>query len=132
VQRAILIYSVMCIPVGLLWYFSENIFELVISSPEVARLAGLYVRLLLILLFSLPSTLNYAHRGNQNRMMIPGLWFSFLFETLKRWLQAQSIVNPIMYVSVIAVPICVGFEFFNLYVLKLGFQGMSLLELILR
>eukprot|EP01102_Stenamoeba_stenopodia_P009598 TRINITY_DN2844_c0_g1_i1.p1 TRINITY_DN2844_c0_g1~~TRINITY_DN2844_c0_g1_i1.p1 ORF type:complete len:568 (-),score=85.22 TRINITY_DN2844_c0_g1_i1:13-1716(-) len=103
VQRGILIYTVACIPVGILWFFSDRIFALVISNPEVARLTGLYVK-----------------------MMIPGLWFAFLFETLKRWLEAMSIVKPIMYISILSVPVCVGFECLNIFVFKLGFEGCPL------
>jgi len=44
VQRAILIYTVLCIPVCLLWYFSGSFFVLVVGTPEVARLAGIFVK----------------------------------------------------------------------------------------
>eukprot|EP01102_Stenamoeba_stenopodia_P009599 TRINITY_DN2844_c0_g2_i1.p1 TRINITY_DN2844_c0_g2~~TRINITY_DN2844_c0_g2_i1.p1 ORF type:complete len:423 (-),score=58.33 TRINITY_DN2844_c0_g2_i1:23-1291(-) len=103
VQRGILIYTITCIPVGLLWFFSDRIFAMLIKNPEVARLAGYYAK-----------------------MMLPGLWFAFLFETLKRWLQALSMVKPVMYISMLSVPVCVGFEFLNIFVFDLGFKGCPL------
>lgn len=44
-QRSILINTVLCIPIGFMWFFCGDILLLLKQEPNVAQLAGHYVKL---------------------------------------------------------------------------------------
>lgn len=87
-------------PVILIWCFSESILLRVVPDAETARLAGLYLKIMI------PS--------------IPGM---ILFECGKRFTQAQGLFNATTYVLIIAAPINIFVSWFLVWHLKLGFIG---------
>ncbi|EGV63061.1 hypothetical protein CANTEDRAFT_106835 [Yamadazyma tenuis ATCC 10573] len=82
-QRCSLMILVVTIfPLSIIWWFSASILEPLVGDAELAQLAQLYLRI---------STLG-----------TPGL---FLFETGKRFLQAQHIFHAATYILMIVAPI---------------------------
>lgn len=65
-MRSMVIAMIACIPVAATWWFAEDILDALHQNPATAKLAGLYVRVLL------PSMIPYI-----------------LFWGLTKWLQAQ-------------------------------------------
>lgn len=80
-QRMILFLWSLSIPIGLLWVFSDRILQAIVPEKESADLAGLYLR---VLIFGLPG---YA-----------------LFESGKRFVQAQGLFSATTYVLLVAAP----------------------------
>lgn len=97
-QRATLFLFCLAIPISALWMFSENILTHLVPEAESARLAGLYLKVLIL--------------------SIPGY---IVFETGKRFLQAQGLFSATTYIFAIAAP----FHVLHMWLLvgKLGFIG---------
>lgn len=77
-----LFLGVITIPIVITWLFSEQILRVIIPEPELAELAGLYLRILTI------GAPGYA-----------------LFEAGKRFVQAQGIFTASTYVLMICAPL---------------------------
>lgn len=103
VQRAILIVTLACVPFAAIWLSSEQIFLLCRLPPKLSALAGRYCMLLL-----------------------PGLWFYMMADVLRRWLQSQAIVKPVIYITICSVLINVLAQYVFVYLLGLGFMGSPL------
>eukprot|EP00026_Physarum_polycephalum_P006917 Phypoly_transcript_06970.p1 GENE.Phypoly_transcript_06970~~Phypoly_transcript_06970.p1 ORF type:complete len:500 (+),score=30.12 Phypoly_transcript_06970:201-1700(+) len=101
-QRTILVMSVACIPVGLLWLFTTPIFILVGIDPGIAELAGTY-----------------------NVIQLPGLPPIALYMALVKYMQAQGQMKPAAYVSVITAIINILFNYFLMYG-AFGWHGFRL------
>lgn len=97
-QRMVLFLLCLSAPIVVLWIFSEQIVVHIVPEPETARLASLYLKVLIA--------------------AIPGY---IVFESGKRFLQAQGLFHGTTYVLVIASPIH-GFLMWFL-VNRLGFIG---------
>jgi multidrug resistance protein, MATE family len=67
-QRATVIMFVLCIPIAVLWTFTEHLLVLLGQSAEIAKLSGVFTR-----------------------CMIPGLFPYLIADCLRRYLQAQGI-----------------------------------------
>ncbi|PNY26065.1 transporter [Tolypocladium capitatum] len=87
-------------PVALLWLFSEDIIVHLVPDPESARLAGLYLR---VMIFAIPGII--------------------LFETGKRFLQAQGLFRATTYVLLVAAPTNVFINWLLVWKLGMGFVG---------
>ena len=72
----------MTIPIGIIWVSAESILMRMVPEHEIARLAGLYLRILLI--------------------GAPGL---ACFESCKRYVQAQGLFYASFYVLLICAPL---------------------------
>ena len=81
-QRGMLILSIACVPVAAVWWRTDTILGWMGVESVICELAGRYTRLL-----------------------IPGLWPTLMFECMRRYLQAQSILWPIV-VSAVVGAIC--------------------------
>jgi multidrug resistance protein, MATE family len=78
-QRAIIVSIFLCIPISIMWLFAEQILLSFGQDPDISKISGLFIR-----------------------WMIPGLFPVFLNESLKRYLQAQGIMKPSMYLTAIS------------------------------
>lgn len=78
-QRGIVVSFFLCIPIALMWWFSEAILLALGQEPEIAQIAGLFIK-----------------------WMIPGLFPIFLNECLRKYLFAQGIMQPSMYITIFA------------------------------
>jgi MATE family multidrug resistance protein len=81
-QRMVYFLWVISIPIGIIWLSAEPILVLIVPEKEVAVLAGLYLRIVLI------GAPGYA-----------------AFESGKRFLQAQGLFSASLYVLIICAPL---------------------------
>jgi multidrug resistance protein, MATE family len=81
-QRSIVVMFLLAIPISALWMCTEPILLLVGQDAEVSRLAGIFTM-----------------------WLTPGLFPYLVADCLKRYLQAQGIMKPAMYITMIASPV---------------------------
>ncbi|KAH3744422.1 protein FAM177A1 [Pelomyxa schiedti] len=101
-QRAVLIVWLYSLPVMALWWFTEEILNLLGQDAETSKLAGRYIRILM-----------------------PALPFYFLYESIKRAVQTQGIVFPMMLVSLLAMGILALCNYIFVDLLDLGLDGSA-------
>jgi len=99
-QRMILFLWTITIPIGIIWMCGTQILEAIIPEKETARLAGLYLK---VLLAGAPG---YA-----------------AFEAGKRFVQAQGIFSATLYVLLIVAPLNAFLSWFLVWKLEMGFIG---------
>ncbi|KAI9789812.1 MAG: hypothetical protein M1816_005729 [Peltula sp. TS41687] len=99
-QRMTYFLWLVTIPIALLWYYSAPLLRKIIPDPEVANLAGLYLK---ILIFSAPA--------------------SAAFESGKRFVQAQGLFNASLGVLLICAPLNAFLHWFFVWRLGWGFIG---------
>lgn len=99
-QRMLCFLFVITVPISLVWWFAEHILAVIGPEPETARLAGLYLKILIA------STPGYA-----------------AFESGKRYVQAQGIFNATMYILLICAPLNAFLNWFMVWHLGWGFVG---------
>jgi MATE family multidrug resistance protein len=100
-QRGIIVSSILCLPIGLLWYYCSSILVLLGQDPYISELAGTFTR-----------------------WMIPGLFPLFLSEMLKRYLQAQAIMKPGMYMTFMAAILSILLQYLLVWShFSLGYVG---------
>ena len=99
-QRMVFFLLSLSMPVIVLWLFSEPILTLMVPDHNTARLASLYLK---IMIFSIPGVI--------------------LFECGKRFTQAQGLFRATTYVLVIAAPLNVLINWLLVWKLNLGFIG---------
>lgn len=95
-QRALLVMGLATIPVALLWFFTENIFNGVGIEPSIASKAGLY-----------------------NRIQLPGIAPFCIYIALVKYVQAQG---EYKYPALVSVISCLCNVVFN-YVFMFGLFG---------
>ncbi|KAI5463300.1 tyrosyl-DNA phosphodiesterase-domain-containing protein [Mariannaea sp. PMI_226] len=99
-QRMTCFLMCLSVPVAVIWFYAENILYHVIPEPESARLAGLYLR---VMIFSIPGFV--------------------LFECGKRFTQAQGLFHATTCVLLIVAPVNVFLSWFFVWHLNYGFVG---------
>ncbi|KAJ3259966.1 hypothetical protein HK103_001476 [Boothiomyces macroporosus] len=103
-QRGLFLALVTCIPISVLWWFTEPVMILLGQKPEVARISGIF-----------------------SRWMLPGLYPIFVAECLRRYLQAQAIMKPAMLVTIVAAPLAIFLQWFLVFSpYAIGFEGAAL------
>lgn len=81
-QRMVLFLWTVTIPVATLWWFADKILMKIVPDPEVALLAGLYLKVVIV------GAPGYA-----------------CFESGKRYVQAQGLFSASLYVLLICAPL---------------------------
>ncbi|TVY64290.1 putative transporter [Lachnellula suecica] len=99
-QRMVYFLWALTIPIGIFWLLAEKILELIVPERESARLAGLYLRILLL--------------------GAPGY---SAFEAGKRFMQAQGLFSSCTYVLLIAAPLNAFMNWLFVWQFKWGFVG---------
>ncbi|KAH9874373.1 hypothetical protein IAQ61_003562 [Plenodomus lingam] len=99
-QRMLYFLLLITIPISVIWAFGTQILSLIVPDQETARLAGLYLR---VLIFGAPG---YA-----------------AFESGKRYVQAQGIFNATMYILLICAPLNAFLNWFMVWHLDWGYIG---------
>jgi MATE family multidrug resistance protein len=99
-QRTIIIVMLMCIPLSFIWGFSEQILIALQQDPIVSAKAGEFIR-----------------------AMIPSLPAYMFFEAVKRWLQMQSVVMPILYIVLVIAGLNVFITWLFVDGFGLGYTG---------
>ncbi|KAI9339046.1 mate-domain-containing protein [Obelidium mucronatum] len=100
-SRAIFIMYIMCIPVAILWWFTEPLLLLAGQDPAIAQLSGKYTLLL-----------------------IPSLIPFVISECVKRFLMAQGIMQAQMLVIGVVAPINAFLQYVFVFTdFKIGEEG---------
>lgn len=99
-QRMVCFLWVLTIPIGIVWFFAEHILQVIVPEKESAELAGLYLRVLLI------GAPGYA-----------------LFESGKRYVQAQGLFSATTYVLLICAPLNAFMNWLFVWKFQWGFIG---------
>jgi MATE family multidrug resistance protein len=99
-QRMVLFLWILTIPISLIWFFSNRLLEVIVPEKDSAELAGLYLR---ILIFGAPG---YA-----------------LFESGKRFVQAQGLFSATTYVLLVAAPLNAFMNWLFVWRFNWGFIG---------
>ncbi|PKA46686.1 MATE efflux family protein LAL5 [Apostasia shenzhenica] len=102
-QSSLIISSIFAILVSILWCFTEPLLIWLHQEPQVAAMAALYLRYL-----------------------IPGLFAYGFIQCMLRFCQTQSVVNPLIFFSLLPLVLHVGLAFLLVRVVGLGFIGTSL------
>ena len=99
-QRMTCFLFVLAVPVAVFYWFSEGVIRALVPEPESARLAGMYLR---VMIFSIPGFI--------------------LFEGGKRFTQAQGLFRATTYVLLIVAPFNVFLSWLLVWKLQWGFIG---------
>lgn len=99
-QRMLYFLWLITIPISIIWAFGPQILSLIVPEKETARLAGLYLR---VLIAGAPG---YA-----------------AFESGKRYVQAQGLFSATMYILLICAPLNALMNWYFVWKLKWGFIG---------
>ncbi|KAI9791536.1 MAG: hypothetical protein M1835_000275 [Candelina submexicana] len=99
-QRMIYFLWLLTIPIGIVWLNSTNILRWIVPEPEIAVLAGRYLKVLLV------GAPGYA-----------------CFESGKRFLQAQGLFTATLYVLLFCAPLNALMNWLFVWHLKWGFIG---------
>ncbi|KAJ3358412.1 hypothetical protein GGF32_000432 [Allomyces javanicus] len=105
-QRAILINVLLAIPISVVWIFAEPLLVLLGQEPELAYMAGNYIKL-----------------------MLPGLVPNIITNCIAKFLQAQGLMDAQMLVMLAVFPINVALQYFLVYFpspFQIGFYGAPL------
>jgi MATE family multidrug resistance protein len=99
-QRMVYFLWVLTIPIGIVWLSAEKILEFIVPEKDSAKFAGLYLR---VLLAGAPG---YA-----------------LFESGKRFVQAQGLFSATTYVLLVAAPLNAFMNWLFVWHFDWGFVG---------
>ncbi|KAF9694449.1 hypothetical protein EKO04_007465 [Ascochyta lentis] len=99
-QRMLAFLLLITIPISIIWAFGTEILSLIVPEKETARLAGLYLR---VLIFGAPG---YA-----------------AFESGKRYVQAQGLFKVNMYILLVCAPLNAFLNWLFVWHLGWGFVG---------
>ncbi|KAF8695559.1 hypothetical protein HU200_037408 [Digitaria exilis] len=102
-QASLLTSALFSVVVSLLWFYSEPVLVFLRQDPEVSRLAGVFLR------YSIPAQFAYG----------------FIQCTL-RFLQAQSVVMPLVALSLLPLAVHVGINHALVNCLGFGFAGAAM------
>jgi len=108
-QRVAVFLGCLSIPIAALWLFSEPIIAYVVTDPNSAHLAALYLKIMVL--------------------AMPGI---IIFEVGKRLLQAQGFFVATTYILLIAAPLNVFVSWVLVWKLGLGFVGAPVAVVITR
>ncbi|XP_077210651.1 protein DETOXIFICATION 18-like [Tasmannia lanceolata] len=102
-QASIITSFLFSVIVSVFWFYSEPILILLHQDPEIAKMAGLFLRYL-----------------------IPGIFAYGFVQCILRFLQTQNIVIPLVIFSLIPLVIHVGITYVLVHHTSLGFKGAAL------
>ncbi|KAL8873989.1 MAG: hypothetical protein Q9174_000614 [Haloplaca sp. 1 TL-2023] len=99
-QRMVFFLWLITVPIAVIWFSASSILMLIVPEHDVARLAGLYLKVVLI------GAPGYA-----------------CFESTKRYLQAQGLFSASLYVLLICSPLNAFMNWLFVWQFKWGFIG---------
>ncbi len=99
-QRMVFFLWTISLPIAVVWIFAENILLVLVPEPEVAKLAGLYLK---VVLAGAPG---YA-----------------AFEAGKRYVQAQGLFSASLYVLLVCAPFNAFMNWLFVWKFQWGFVG---------
>jgi MATE family multidrug resistance protein len=101
-QTGIIVLSAAYVVVFLVNYYCEEILLALGQPEEVAQMAGTYAK-----------------------YVLPGLPFIYLYELLRKMLQAQNITMPMLYVALVANIVNVALGYYLVFFTSWGFLGAA-------
>lgn len=101
-QRAVWILLLAAIPVSVLWISAESILLAIGQTDDVSRIAGHFLLIL-----------------------VPGLIPRYLFEVLRRYLQAQAVTAPVLYSTSVSAAIFTLLVYVLTVELRMGYRGVA-------
>nr|GMC83339.1 protein DETOXIFICATION 18-like [Ipomoea batatas] len=102
-QTSSIITFFFCVIIAIIWCFSDSILILLQQEPQIAHLAGLYLKFL-----------------------IPGLFAYGFLQNLLRFLQTQTVVMPLVVCSMVPLVIHIGITYVLVRLTSLGYKGAPL------
>ncbi|OKL58904.1 putative transporter [Talaromyces atroroseus] len=99
-QRSLFVLGLFYLPVAILWMCSEDIFIFLGQDPDLSKDSARFLTCLI------PGGLGYIY-----------------FECMKKYLQAQGIMNPGTYVLMITSPVNAGLNYVFTYTFQIGLLG---------
>lgn len=99
-QRMVFFLWAITVPIAILWMFGTRILALIVPEQEIADLAGMYLKILII------GAPGYA-----------------CFESAKRFVQAQGRFDATLYVLILAAPLNIFLHWLFVWKLNWGFVG---------
>ncbi|XP_052182903.1 protein DETOXIFICATION 16-like isoform X2 [Diospyros lotus] len=102
-QRAMLVLMLSCLPISLIWALTAHIFTLCGQDPQISEQAGIYAR-----------------------WLIPSIFPYGLLQCQLRFLQAQTIVKPLIISSIIITLLHVLVSWALIHRFALGNRGAAL------
>ncbi|XP_050371333.1 protein DETOXIFICATION 18-like [Argentina anserina] len=102
-QAASIISFLFSIIISVIWFYTEPILILLQQDPQISKSAALYIKYL-----------------------IPGLFAYGFLNNILRFLQTQSVVMPLVFLSVIPLVIHIGIAYGLVHWTALGFKGAPL------
>lgn len=102
-QASSIISFLFSIIISVIWFYTEPILILLQQDPQVSKSAALYIKFL-----------------------IPGLFAYGFLNNILRFLQTQSVVMPLIFLSAIPLVIHVGIAYSLVHWTALGFKGAPL------
>ena len=104
-QRAILILTVLSIPVIILWSYAETLLHYVLFIPkDIAH-----------------------HSGRWSRTLSAGLWPLLTFVCLQKWMQARNVIWPAVLTTTIGLVFNLSANYYNYRIIHGGFDGAALI-----
>ncbi|KAI9184819.1 hypothetical protein LWI28_001378 [Acer negundo] len=102
-QASCIISFLFSIVVSICWFYTEPILILLQQDPDISKTAALYLRYL-----------------------IPGLFAYGISQNILRFLQTQSIVMPLVFLSALPMALHFGISYALVHWTSLGFKGAPL------
>ncbi|KAK9907209.1 hypothetical protein M0R45_002211 [Rubus argutus] len=102
-QASSIISFLFSIIISVIWFYTEPILILLQQDPQISKTAALYIKFL-----------------------IPGLFAYGFLNNILRFLQTQSVVMPLIFLSVIPLVIHIGIAYGLVHWTALGFKGAPL------
>ncbi|TXG73748.1 hypothetical protein EZV62_002327 [Acer yangbiense] len=102
-QASCIISFLFSIVVSICWFYTEPILILLQQEPDISKTAALYMRYL-----------------------IPGLFAYGVIQNILRFLQTQSVVMPLVFLSVLPMALHFGIVYALVHLTSLGFKGAPL------
>lgn len=102
-QRALVITTVICIPISAIWYYTEPLLLLCGQEAAIAAAAGLYAK-----------------------WNLPGLFFHAWSEPIEKFLQSQGLMVPMATCSCVTLALHVPICYLLIYTCGFGYLGAAM------
>ncbi|CAK4639924.1 unnamed protein product [Aphanomyces euteiches] len=120
-QSGLIVLGFMYIPCLLLNFYAEGILLLLGQDPTVAALSGTSIAAWKKLMTT------SGIYSKISVLSMPGL---FLYELVKRVLQAQNVVNPMAYIAVVSNSLYIALAYYLCFYTEYGFLGAAVARVI--
>jgi hypothetical protein len=121
-QRAIAVLTVCTIPIAAVWANTERIL-IAVGLTEIAPKAGHWTT---VRVLACGKSIHLEIQFVALQILIIGLWPALVNDAMKRYLQCQGIIWPMIASSITVLPIHTGVSYLLVFHTSLGFTGAAL------